>query len=63
MHTAAPVAVEVKERMIDWLGPILTEFYAGSEGNGFCLIDSPTWLSAQGLGRQAARRRGAHLLR
>jgi long-chain acyl-CoA synthetase len=48
VHTAAPVAVEVKERMIDWLGPILTEFYAGSEGNGFCLIDSPTWLSHRG---------------
>ena len=45
---AAPVSVEVKEQMIAWLGPILTEFYAGSEGNGFCLIDSPTWLSHQG---------------
>lgn len=48
VHTAAPVAVEVKERMIDWVGPILTEFYAGSEGNGFCLIDSPTWLTHKG---------------
>jgi len=48
IHTAAPVAVEVKERMIAWLGPILTEFYAGSEGNGFCLIDSPTWLRRKG---------------
>jgi long-chain acyl-CoA synthetase len=48
VHTAAPVAVEVKERMIGWLGPILTEFYAGSEGNGFCLIDSPTWLGHKG---------------
>jgi acyl-CoA synthetase (AMP-forming)/AMP-acid ligase II len=48
VHTAAPVAVEVKEQMIDWLGPILTEFYAGSEGNGFCVIDSPTWLRHRG---------------
>ena len=48
VHTAAPVAVEVKEAMIAWLGPILTEFYAGSEGNGFCLIDSPTWLGHRG---------------
>jgi acyl-CoA synthetase (AMP-forming)/AMP-acid ligase II len=48
VHTAAPVAVEVKERMIAWLGPILTEFYAGSEGNGFCLIDGPTWLDHKG---------------
>ena len=48
VHTAAPVSVEVKERVIGWLGPILTEFYAGSEGNGFCLIDSPTWLNHKG---------------
>ena len=48
VHTAAPVSVEVKERMIAWLGPILTEFYAGSEGNGFCVIDSPMWLRHKG---------------
>ena len=48
VHSAAPVSVEVKEQMIAWLGPILSEFYAGSEGNGFCLIDSPTWLSHRG---------------
>jgi acyl-CoA synthetase (AMP-forming)/AMP-acid ligase II len=48
VHTAAPVSVEVKDRMIAWLGPILTEFYAGSEGNGFCVIDSPTWLRHKG---------------
>ena len=48
VHSAAPVSVEVKEQMIAWLGPILSEFYAGSEGNGFCLIDSPTWLRHKG---------------
>jgi long-chain acyl-CoA synthetase len=48
VHSAAPVSVEVKEQMIDWLGPILAEFYAGSEGNGFCLIDSPAWLRHRG---------------
>ena len=48
IHAAAPVSVEVKERMIDWLGPILGEYYAGSEGNGFCMIDSPTWLTHKG---------------
>jgi acyl-CoA synthetase (AMP-forming)/AMP-acid ligase II len=45
---AAPISVQVKEQMIDWLGPIVTEFYAGSEGNGFCVIDSPTWLRRKG---------------
>jgi long-chain acyl-CoA synthetase len=48
VHSAAPVSVEVKEQMIAWLGPVLTEFYAGSEGNGFCVIDSPTWLRHKG---------------
>jgi acyl-CoA synthetase (AMP-forming)/AMP-acid ligase II len=48
VHSAAPVSVEVKEQMIAWLGPILSEFYAGSEGNGFCLIDSPAWLEHKG---------------
>jgi long-chain acyl-CoA synthetase len=46
--SAAPISVQVKEQMIDWLGPIMTEFYAGSEGNGFCVIDSPTWLRHKG---------------
>ncbi|MGD0238926.1 MAG: acyl-CoA synthetase [Streptosporangiaceae bacterium] len=48
VHTAAPISVQVKEQMIAWLGPILTEFYAGSEGNGFCVIDSPAWLRHKG---------------
>jgi len=48
IHAAAPISVEVKEQMIEWFGPILTEFYAGSEGNGFCMIDSPAWLAHKG---------------
>ncbi|HEY1706333.1 MAG TPA: acyl-CoA synthetase [Trebonia sp.] len=48
IHAAAPISVEVKEEMIEWFGPILTEFYAGSEGNGFCMIDSPAWLARKG---------------
>jgi long-chain acyl-CoA synthetase len=48
VHAAAPVSVEVKDRMIEWFGPILTEYYAGSEGNGFCMIDSATWLTHKG---------------
>ena len=48
IHAAAPISVPVKEAMIEWFGPILTEFYAGSEGNGFCMIDSPAWLTHKG---------------
>ena len=34
IHAAAPCPVEVKQRMIDWWGPVLLEYYAGTEGNG-----------------------------
>ncbi|MET7769444.1 acyl-CoA synthetase [Nocardia sp. NPDC005366] len=48
VHAAAPCPVEVKERMIEWFGPTLTEFYSGSEGTGFFMIDTPDWLSHRG---------------
>jgi len=48
VHAAAPCPVEVKEQMIGWLGPKVVEFYSGSEGTGFFMIDTPTWLSHKG---------------
>lgn len=48
LHAAAPCPVEVKRQMIDWWGPILLEYYAGSEGNGSTLIDSEEWLQKPG---------------
>ena len=48
IHAAAPCPVPVKEEMIDWWGPILHEYYAGTEGNGFCTIASHTWLERKG---------------
>jgi long-chain acyl-CoA synthetase len=48
VHAAAPCPVDVKQQMIDWWGPILLEYYAGSEGNGFCFVDSPSWLTHRG---------------
>jgi long-chain acyl-CoA synthetase len=48
VHAAAPIAVEVKREMIDWLGPVLAEYYAGSEANGICVIDSSDWLAHPG---------------
>jgi long-chain acyl-CoA synthetase len=47
-HAAAPCPVPVKEQMIAWWGPIIHEYYAGTEGNGFCAISSPEWLSHKG---------------
>ncbi|MDX6428508.1 MAG: long-chain acyl-CoA synthetase [Streptosporangiaceae bacterium] len=54
VHAAAPCPVEVKEQMIDWLGPKVLEFYAGSEGGGMTTITSPEWLAHPGsVGRPA----------
>jgi long-chain acyl-CoA synthetase len=47
VHGSAPVSVEVKRAMIGWLGPILFEFYGGTEGGGIG-IDSRTWLTRPG---------------
>ncbi|WP_280490120.1 acyl-CoA synthetase [Nocardia carnea] len=48
IHAAAPCPIEVKERLIEWLGPKITEFYSGSEGNGFFMITAPEWLEHRG---------------
>jgi long-chain acyl-CoA synthetase len=48
VHAAAPCPVDVKRQMIDWFGPIINEYYAGSEGNGFCAIGTEQWLAHPG---------------
>jgi acyl-CoA synthetase (AMP-forming)/AMP-acid ligase II len=48
VHAAAPCPVPVKERMIDWWGPILHEYYAGTEGNCFVYTNSEDWLAHKG---------------
>jgi len=48
IHAAAPCPIEVKEQIMDWWGPLLYEYYAGSEGNGFCAIGPDEWLSHRG---------------
>ncbi len=48
IHAAAPCPVEVKRQMIDWWGPVLLEYYAGTEFNGFTFIDSEQWLAHPG---------------
>ena len=47
LHGAAPASVDSKRRMIEWLGPVLYEYYAGTEGGG-TLIDSHEWLARPG---------------
>ena len=48
IHAAAPCPVQVKEEMIDWWGPVIFEYYAGTEGNGFVAINSEEWLAHKG---------------
>jgi long-chain acyl-CoA synthetase len=48
VHAAAPCPVEVKQQMMAWFGPIIYEYYAGSEGNGFCAINPEEWLAHPG---------------
>lgn len=48
IHAAAPCPVPVKERMIEWWGPVIHEYYAGTEGSGFCAVASAEWLAHKG---------------
>lgn len=47
-HAAAPCPVAAKEQMIEWWGPILHEYYAGTEGNGLTYCNSEQWLAHKG---------------
>ncbi|WP_430425650.1 acyl-CoA synthetase [Phenylobacterium sp.] len=47
-HAAAPCPVPVKEQMIAWWGPLIHEYYAGTEGNGRTVINSHEWLAHKG---------------
>ncbi|MBU2693571.1 acyl-CoA synthetase [Pimelobacter sp. 30-1] len=48
MHGASPCPVPVKRSMIDWWGPVIMEYYAGSEDNGSTVITSQEWLAHPG---------------
>lgn len=47
-HAAAPCPVDVKQQMMDWWGPIIHEYYTGTEGAGFCYISPQDWLDHPG---------------
>jgi acyl-CoA synthetase (AMP-forming)/AMP-acid ligase II len=48
IHAAAPCPVPIKEAMIDWWGPVIHEYYAGTESNGLTTISSEEWLTHKG---------------
>ena len=47
VHSAAPCPVEVKQRMLDWWGPVIYEYYAATEGGG-TLVTPEEWLKKPG---------------
>jgi long-chain acyl-CoA synthetase len=47
LHGAAPCPVQIKQRLMDWLGPIVYEYYAATEGLG-AMVDPQTWLKKPG---------------
>ncbi len=54
IHGAAPCPIPIKRRLIEWLGPVVVEYYAATEGLG-TLVDSETWLAHPGtVGRPMA---------
>lgn len=48
IHAAAPCPVPTKKSIIEWFGPVVHEYYAGSEGNGFVYCNSEMWLAHEG---------------
>jgi len=48
IHAAAPCPVAIKEQMLEWWGPILYEYYSGTEGNGQTAINPTEWLAHRG---------------
>jgi long-chain acyl-CoA synthetase len=47
IHSAAPCPPDVKRQMLDWWGPVVTEYYAASEGGG-TVITGAQWLARPG---------------
>ena len=47
LHGAAPCPLSVKQRIIDWLGPVVYEYYAATEGWG-CFATTEEWLARPG---------------
>jgi long-chain acyl-CoA synthetase len=48
IHAAAPCPIPVKEQIIAWWGPIIWEYYAGTEGNGMTMVHAKEWLAHKG---------------
>jgi len=48
VHAAAPCPVDVKRKMIEWWGPVITEYYGSTESSAVTFCDSKDWLAHPG---------------
>jgi long-chain acyl-CoA synthetase len=48
VHAAAPCPVPVKRQMLEWWGPIIHEYYSGTEDIGSTFITPQEWLAHPG---------------
>lgn len=58
IHAGAPCPPHIKRAMIDWWGPILHEYYSGTESLGFTHATSAEWLARPGT---VGRAHGCHI--
>ncbi|SEP93397.1 AMP-binding protein [Thalassovita taeanensis] len=62
LHIAAPCSIAVKERMIEWWGPIIYEMYGGTESIGTTTINSQDWLTHKGSVGRASLGTEVHIV-
>ena len=48
IHAAAPCARPVKEQMLAWWGPIIHEYYGGTESTGMTYVTPEDWIAHPG---------------
>ncbi len=48
VHAAAPCPVDVKQRMIEWWGPVIYEYYGSTETSAVVFCNSQEWLAHPG---------------
>jgi catechol 2,3-dioxygenase-like lactoylglutathione lyase family enzyme len=62
IHGAAPCPVHVKQALIDWIGPVLIEYYAATEGGDNIHVNSADWLRRPGTVGRLDPSRGHRIL-
>lgn len=48
IHAGAPCPADIKRAMIDWIGPVVNEFYGGTESGPVVFCTSQEWLEHPG---------------